>query len=80
LLWPDLLRSNGGTVTLAPLVQSASWLKKAAAICERPALCTQAKITFCIVSPDFNRVEVEAVSAGTEPGLRVHPEEGRLMP
>jgi hypothetical protein len=38
------------------LVRSASWLKKAAAICERPALCTQAKITLSIVTPGCNPV------------------------
>ena len=33
------------------LVGSASSLKNAAAICERPALCTQAKTIFFIVRP-----------------------------
>jgi hypothetical protein len=45
--------------------QSASWLKNAFAICERPALCVQAKRTSCAVmnTPGL-RDQVWASNAG----------------
>jgi arsenate reductase (thioredoxin) len=71
LLWPDLLRSNGGTVTIAPHTLGDTMLKVIFA-CVHNAGRSQMAAAFFNQLAD--RTKAEAVSAGSEPGLRVHPE------
>jgi arsenate reductase len=71
LLWPDLLRSNGGIVTIAPHTLGDTMLKVIFA-CVHNAGRSQMAAAFFNQLAD--RTKAEAVSAGTEPGLRVHPE------